>query len=263
MFINHTEKFQLFLSINVASGIPLPRRRTDISLNIQLRLTECTACDINRHMIVTLVSYSGDAVKIIFDTADCLILPVKIEYSSLFAKGAEISRDRFEELAVVSESYLCTRSAVTCIARAPKTALQLTQYLKKKQYSESAISDAMAYMKEHNYIDDADYARKYIRSTKRRKAVGALRLKSELMKKGVARPLIDEALRDTGFDADGYDEVYAAALKKARSVKGKVNAKQKLAYFLQSRGFRNDLVHKAARQLEKEGLLDNEDGEEP
>ncbi|MGL4369704.1 MAG: hypothetical protein ACRCUT_08550, partial [Spirochaetota bacterium] len=36
-------------------------------------------------MIVTLVSYSGDAVKLIFDTADCLILPVKIEYSPLFA----------------------------------------------------------------------------------------------------------------------------------------------------------------------------------
>ncbi|MGL4368963.1 MAG: regulatory protein RecX [Spirochaetota bacterium] len=208
-------------------------------------------------MIVTLVSYSGDAVKLIFDTADCLILPVRIEYSALFAKGAEISRERFEELALVSEKYLCTRAAVTCIARAPKTALQLKQYLKKKEYSEPAVADALVYMYEHHYIDDADYAKRFIRSAKRRKAVGALKLKAELMQKGVAKPLIDEALNETGFAQDSYDEVYAAALKKARSVTGKKNARQKLVFFLKSRGFRDDLSRKAMRALEKEGLIED------
>ena len=172
-------------------------------------------------MIVTLVSYNGDLVKLIFDTADALVLPVKIEYSPLFSKGAEISRERFEELLLVSESCLCTRSAVAYLGRGAKTVLQLSQYLRKKKYTDAAIASAILYAKEKNYLDDADFARKFIRTVKRRKAVGARLIKSDLMKKGVKKEIADEALRETGFDADSYDEVYAAAEKKALSIAGK------------------------------------------
>ena len=206
-------------------------------------------------MTVTLVTYTGDLVKIVFDTADALVLPVKIEYSPLFSKGAEITREKFEELLIVSESCLCTRSAVTYLGRGAKTALQLTQYLRKKKYTDTAVGSAIAYVKEKGYLDDADYARRYIRTAKRRKAVGAAWLKSELLKKGVAKTIADEALRETGFGTDDYDEIHTAAEKKAKSLAGKKNAHQKLVYFLRSRGFKDELVRKAVRQLEKEGLI--------
>ena len=209
-------------------------------------------------MIVTLVTYTGDLVKIVFDTADALVLPVKIEYSPLFSKGTEITRERFEELLLVSESCLSARSAVAYLGRGAKTAMQLSQYLRKKKYSDAAIESAIAYVKEKGYLDDADYARRYIRTAKRRKAVGSAWLRSELQKKGVAKSIADEALKDTGAVMDDYDEILAAAGKKAKSLEGKKNACQKLVYFLRSRGFRDELVRKAVRQLEKEGLIAKE-----
>jgi regulatory protein len=210
-------------------------------------------------MTVTLVTYNGDLVKLVFDTADALVLPVKIEYSPLFSKGAQITRERFEELLIVSESCLCTRSMIGYLARGAKTVFLLTQYLKKKEYTATAIASAIDYAKEHGYLDDADYARRFIRTSKRRKAVGALRIKSELMKKGVSKEIADQALKDTGFSTDDYDEVYAAAEKKMKSVAGKKNPEQKLAYFLRSRGFRDDLARKAVRQLVKEGKMKEEE----
>lgn len=211
-----------------------------------------------RCMTVTLATYTGDLVKIVFDTADALVLPVKIEYSPLFCRGAQITRERFEELLIVSETCLCTRAAVGYLGRGAKTVLQLSQYLRKKKYTDAAIASAISYTKEKGYLDDADYARKYIRTVKRRKAAGAALIKSELMKKGVAKQIADEALRDTGFDADNFDEIYAAAEKKAKSLAGKKNAYQKLVYFLRSRGFKDELARKAVRQLEKEKLIEKE-----
>ena len=212
----------------------------------------------NHAMTVTLVQYTGDLVKLVFDTADALVLPVKIEYSSLFSRGAEITRERFEELLLVSESCLCTRSAVGYLGRGAKTALQLSQYLRKKKYTDAAIASAVAYVKDKGYLDDADYARRYIRTAKRRKAVGAAWLRSELLKKGVAKALADEALKAEGVSTDDFDEVYAAAEKKAKSLEGKKNAYQKLVYFLRSRGFADETARRAVRQLEKDGLIAKE-----
>ena len=208
-------------------------------------------------MTVTLVTYNGDLVKLVFDTADALVLPVKIEYSPLFSKGAEITRERFEELLLVSESCLCTRSMIGYLARGAKTRFLLIQYLKKKEYSDQAIASAVSYALDHGYLDDADYARRFIRSQKKRKAVGALRIKAELMRKGVSKEIADQALRDTGFSLDDFEEVFAAAEKKMKTLAGKKNAQQKLAYFLRSRGFRDDLSRRAVRQLIKERPADD------
>ncbi|RKO82516.1 recombination regulator RecX [Pectobacterium parmentieri] len=84
-------------------------------------------------------------------------------------------------------------------------------YLYKSESTESeadeiaarvAVEDveaAIAYCKEHGWLDDARYARRYI-SIRSRKGYGAQRIKMELSQKGIDKTTLATALNESDID---------------------------------------------------------------
>ena len=54
--------------------------------------------------------------------------------------------------------------------------------------------------------------------------------------------IIRQALRESASLQDTFEDVYAVALKKYATLKGKKNPLAKLAYFLQGRGFDGEVI---------------------
>jgi regulatory protein len=210
-------------------------------------------------MHVTSYRYNNDAVELELDSGEQLILPVLLEYNRYFAKGAEINDKEITVLRSVQERYECTRKAVGYLARGSKSQAQLVQYLKKKKFSSDAVTGAVQYTREHGYLDDAEYASKYIADMTKRKAVGATRIKAALMAKGVSKQIAEQTIAESGF-TESIEDALAAARKKIGN-KGKTPEKDKLWRFLRYRGFSDDSVRKVMKALEKEGIFSGDDDE--
>jgi regulatory protein len=212
-------------------------------------------------MVVTLVSYKGDLVRLVFDTGAYIMLPVSIEYSKYFKKGITVSEEEFQMLYNTSEKYLCITKAIGLIARSAKSEFQIIQYFKKKKYSEEAISGAILYLKEKQFIDDADFARRFAVTLAKRKAVGSRMLMSELQKKGIKKDVAQKALTEADLNKDDHDTAYSAAYKKVKTLTGKKDVKIKLWRFLKSRGFSDDIVYSVLKKIKNEGFFTQDNKE--
>ncbi|HEY1406074.1 MAG TPA: RecX family transcriptional regulator [Spirochaetota bacterium] len=207
-------------------------------------------------MEIILYSYDNDAVHLTFDSGERIVVPAILEYQRYFSKGAKLTEEEFLALKESAEKYACTRRAVWYLGRGPKSEARLIMYLKKKKYSPQAIDGALEYLRSHGYIDDEDYARRFVLDLAKRKKVGTSRMKAELMAKGVSRDVVKKGMAAAGF-VESPDDAYAAAVKKiGTSGKG---SKEKLWRFLRYRGFSDDTVRKTLKALEKNGMLEKQD----
>lgn len=125
-----------------------------------------------------------------------------------------------------------------------RSVAELRLRLRGKGYAESAIDDCVARLTRAGFLDDRKFALAFVRDGVQLQQRGAARLRRELRAKGVADELIDEAL-ELALPAGRADEVAAAvAAKYAPRLAGlpPLKAKQRLAAYLQRRGFGMDQI---------------------
>ena len=92
----------------------------------------------------------------------------------------------------------------------------------------------------------------YTKSRLNRKAVGENLLRKELAARGISRNIITKVMKKSGASETDMDRVYAEALKKYGSLKGKTNSLQRVYRFLLGRGFNSDTVRKIIQRISDE-----------
>lgn len=107
-------------------------------------------------------------------------------------KGQELSEEKLTELLTTSEAQIAFDKSLNCISKSGKTAYQVKQYLVQKGFAPQAADSALQKLKDYKYVDDEQYAVQYVAQGKPTK--GAVRLKQELMLKGVEKSVIEQAL---------------------------------------------------------------------
>ena len=81
--------------------------------------------------------------------------------------------------------------ALKILTKMDKTERELADALNRAGFSKEAVADALSYVSSFGYLDDANYARKYVEYNKDRKSIQRIRF--ELMRKGIDKNLADEA----------------------------------------------------------------------
>lgn len=107
-------------------------------------------------------------------------------------------------------------------------------------FSSEDIDATLAYCYQHGWLDDDRFAQRYIRDRSQR-GYGAVRIKAELVQRGVARTVISQALAECEIDwfALAYD---AAERKCGGSFPDNWQEKTKLQRYLQTRGFSHEEI---------------------
>jgi len=163
-------------------------------------------------------------------------------------EGNEISP---EELTKLKETVVLAEAknlALKYLAYSMRTKREVVTKMKTYDFSEEMIDEVIDFLEQHRYIDDTNYAEKYI-AEKMRAGYGEWRIKQELFRKGIDTEIINVCLEEN--EEDATEKILALLEKKIKSeTEDEFNKKerQKVYNFLNSRGFGYDDTKSAIRQ---------------
>lgn len=126
---------------------------------------------------------------------------------------------------------------------------ELYQRLKKKKFDEAIIRQTLAFLKDKNFINDADFTKAWIES-RIKKPLGFRRLKQELNLKGVDKEIIDSSIAQVKEDYHEEEVVQKIVRRKFKKLSGidPKKAKARIYGYLLRRGFSADTVIEALNQ---------------
>lgn len=199
-------------------------------------------------------------VRVFFedDEAPYLELAVDLLLRAGLAPGDTLSDAEREALERENETYRAREAALSLLGHRARAGVELRRRLARKDFSEAAIDEVMAWLDERGYIDDRAFAEAFVRDRLRLRPRGRMALRQELRKKGVENAVADAAI-DSVMDASEVGErdlaLQAAqawarknrsALRAAsRSSDDRTRVRRRLYGHLARRGFAGDAVRAA------------------
>ena len=126
-----------------------------------------------------------------------------------------------------------------------KTENEMRKKLAEQEFSPASVEDTVLFLKHYRYLDDEDYARRYVERNSRKKSIR--QMKFDLRQKGIADEQIELVFED--MEVDEISQITGLLKKKAYDPEESDPAKrQKLYAFLSRKGFSYDAISSAMRQ---------------
>ena len=140
--------------------------------------------------------------------------------------------------------------ALDLLARKPWTRRDLAARLRRRGAPLDVAEAVVADLEARGYVDDRAFAAAWAESRARGRALGSRRLAHELTAKGVARPLVEAAVRDVFAETDEATRARAAAARRLPSLRRTApeQAARRLGAYLLRRGFPGDVVRRTVRE---------------
>lgn len=203
---------------------------------------------------ITSIEYTNNYVRVKINTGESIRFPYDIFKLYKLDRGKIIDHTEYQQLKDESNRFECNRKALDFLSIRSRSYREMENYLFKKGFSRDIIKGVLSKLDEKGYIDDLEFAKKFISYKMKRKVIGKNLLKKELFRKGISREIVKRAIRETGSDTIDSEEVYRIAKKKLEGLKNKKNRASKLFYFLNQRGFESEMIHNVIERLKKDGF---------
>lgn len=155
--------------------------------------------------------------------------------------GQELSEQELSGLkdqAVLDKAYDRT---LNLISHRPRSEWELRDYMKRKGYDEDVASQTLSRLRKRGYVDDADFARRWVENRRLLKSTSKRRLSQELHQKHISDDIIRHVL-----EADETDErkVLRELIERKRK-QTKYQDNLKLMQYLSRQGFNYDDIKSA------------------
>ncbi|WP_042331343.1 RecX family transcriptional regulator [Desulfosporosinus orientis] len=164
-------------------------------------------------------------------------------------------------------------AALDCLSRRALTYYELETRLKNKGYNDGEINPVLEKLLEWGYLNDQELTLAYAKS--RLKRFSRRRVQQDLLNRGLAPELIDQALKEVYSSADEYQQCLAFAeqwwLQEEKSWEHKNSSektrpkiprelwiKQKIFRKLSQRGYSSEMVRSVLAEIHEDG--DEDDG---
>lgn len=153
----------------------------------------------------------------------------------------EVTQKELAELknkALVDKSY---DRALSLISRRPRSEWELRDYLKRKESAPAIIDTIITKLLQRGYVDDEDFARRWVENRRLLKATNKRRLSQELRQKHISDEIIQAVLAD---DKTDEVEVLRELINRKRK-QTKYQDNLKLMQYLSRQGFSYDTIKQA------------------
>ena len=185
----------------------------------------------------------SEVYKIFVDEKFYCLLTAEVIIKNKLKTGQDIDEQTFLEMKKQSDKLLSRDIALSYIEKGMKTQKQVADNLRQKGIDESAILDAISFLKSYNYIDDKTYAKQYVLT---KKGKGKSYLKNALLQKGINKSVIDEVLDSYQIDED---ELLLLTKKYVKNKTMDNKLKQKAYRHILSKGYSFDEAKKAVEKV--------------
>lgn len=198
---------------------------------------------------VTAQRNDPDRVNVAIDGEFAFGLSADLALEAGLHAGLELDDAAIQRLLAQDETRKATGAALRLLAHRPRAVVELTRRLRQKGYAPEAIDGAIAKLREWHYLDDGDFARRWVEARQTHRPRSARLLTQELRQKGVDTETISEALDDA--DLDERADALRLAQQKAPTYAGLPPEVQqrRLASFLARRGYGYDIVRQAVEAV--------------
>lgn len=116
----------------------------------------------------------------------------------------EVSPEKFEKLVEISEYAAAKKYLAAVLSRSGQSAKEADLKLMRKGFSKKTREKTIEFFEKNGYLDDELFAKSYVRYATEVKRQGRIKIKSDLIKKGVSNEIIELVL-------EGVDDSSALA----------------------------------------------------
>ena len=128
-------------------------------------------------------------------------------------KGTKLTDEEAARMCELSVSTKAYHAAIRFLSYRMRSEQEMTQYLKRKGHEEH-IAEVMEQLRSERYIDDADFALRWV-AMRQQEGKSPRIIGLELLKKGIQKDYIDSALE--GYETDDRLTSLKQALDKQRA----------------------------------------------
>lgn len=196
--------------------------------------------------IVQLKPRPRDRVTVTLSGGRFFTIPA--ERAAPLSVGCELSDADVEQLDRIDQYFRGVDKANRLLALRSRTKFELKTALDRIEVSPPVRDGILAELQEQGLVDDARFAREYVRVKADVRAMGPHRLRHDLRKLGVARAIIDEVIAE---ELDGDTQEVAARALVERRVTGPVDEKtvRRVAGMLRRKGYDYEIVNRISYEL--------------
>ncbi len=192
-------------------------------------------------MIIYNISFEKKKFHVSFDNGE----EIKISEDTLvnfgLYKGQEVEEDFVENLKFEDEKSEALLLSYKFLQR-NKTKQQLVDYLYKNKIQRDTIDLVLPILEEKKYLNDEDYARRYLSDALNIKKYGKIKTRYMLMSKGIDKKIIEKVMEDYDYELEYMN---ALELIEKRISKDETDPKiiNSAKNYLQGRGFEFEIIN--------------------
>ena len=199
-------------------------------------------------MVVTALKQSSPGRFLVeFDGGETLRSTLEAVTDERLYVGKELDEKAFEELKRSSSKALDRQKALEMLSRRPYSRRELKDKLLRRGTDEQSAEDCIAWLDEHGFLDDGEYAGAVARHYSA-KGYGAGRVKSELRRRGIERELAEETLAELPENTEKIDAYIARRLSDPKDR----DSVRKIGAALFRRGYSWEEIRAALRRFDSD-----------
>jgi len=192
--------------------------------------------------VTSLAFQKQDASRcsVFLDESYAFGLHIDIVMREGLKKDMRLSEDACTSLVEEDMYFKAMKRCLDYIQYRPRTKKEIQTRLTQLAVSETASEKVLTKLDEMSLIDDREFARMFVESRVRSKGFGTMRIKRELIHKGVPSDMADEALKmyyPQGEQESQLTQQVILALRKYRKESDQKKRDHKVIQFLMRRGF--------------------------
>lgn len=130
-----------------------------------------------------------------------------------------------------------------------RTKKELYDKLREKGYSENDIDDEIEFLKSYGYINDRRFAEHYTNDAINLKKWGKIRIRTELIRKGIDRDIIDDSIEEAFLDIEDDRVLSQMQIRFKNSDFSNIKERTRIFNFFMRRGFSAEEIKGAMNKM--------------
>jgi regulatory protein len=155
--------------------------------------------------------------------------------------GQELSDAELRDYKQLSADDKAYGLALAYVARRMRSEGELQDYFRRKGYAPALAEDIMGRLQVAGFVDDAEFARRWVENRRQLKSSSAKRLRLELRQKKISPEIVEEVLSEDATD----ERVLLRELVTKKRKQSRYQDDQKLLAYLARQGFAYDDIKAA------------------
>jgi regulatory protein len=176
--------------------------------------------------------------------------------------GDQLDAQTIARLLAEDEAARATETALAFVAYRPRSEREVRDRLRRGGYGQDAADHAIARLLDWRYLDDEEFARRWIENRSTHRPRGRRLLQQELRRKGIAAETAREAVAEADLDEAAAAETLARRRLASYAGEDPAVVRRRLGDYLVRRGYGYDVVRAAVDRVMGEPDEDSGDSAE-